>query len=215
MANDKQSGALSVDAAEVHNVPSIVGERLSLEAFSQLSGRLGGIPFVKLVVDRTIPEIHFVNNAVYRFHADYITQHLLGLKEADVDGAIDKYNFSFYQDPNRRFFLGILGFHKNSDQQPFFTLETVEVDTMSQDMLRSLYLEVRKMVDPIFPVLLKPANHLQEGYLSSSDSNEIPRIFAHDLFSSSKFSALNAGVTVGRLRSFRTEAEYAAARSSI
>ena len=208
-----ENGSKTTESEE--RVSSIFNERLSLEAFSQLSGRLGGIPFVKLVVDRPSTSIHFVNNAVYKFHADFITQELLNIPQGEADRDIDKYNFSFYQDPNRRFFLGILAFYKGADQQPFFTLETVEVDTMSEEMLREFYGVVRKMVDPIFPVLLKPANHLQEGYLASLDKTEIPRILAHDLFSSSKFSALHPGTTVGRLRCFMNEAEYAASRATI
>ncbi len=64
----------AVDAA------GLVGERLTLQAFAQLSGTLGGYPFVKVVVDRMNATVHFLNNAKYAFHADYIAERILGMK---------------------------------------------------------------------------------------------------------------------------------------
>jgi hypothetical protein len=208
------------EAAE-NEIRSIVGEKLSLAAFAQLAGTLAGYPFVKLVIDRPRGQIHFLNNARYPFHADYIAENLLGISVDEVDRDIDTYNRSFYQDPNRRFYLGILALHTRAeragalDERRFFSLETVEVDTMSEEMLRYLFATVKENVDPSIPLLLKPANHLQETILSSIDATEIPRIYAHELFASARYVALNKGVARGRLRAFRTESEYAASRSTL
>ena len=45
---------------------SVVGDKLSLAAFNQLSGCLAGIPFVKLVYDRVENKMHFINNSAYQ-----------------------------------------------------------------------------------------------------------------------------------------------------
>src|SRR5689334_8214135 len=61
------------------DVAALVGERLTLQAFAQLCGTLGGYPFVKIVIDRPTRTVHFLNNAKYAFHADYIGERLLNL----------------------------------------------------------------------------------------------------------------------------------------
>lgn len=205
---EPESGGPATDEV----VPSIVGERLSAAAFHQLAGNLAGYPFVKLVVDRPEQRIHFINNAAYQFHADYIAQHLLGLTPAQVEAEIDLHNQRFYHDPERPYYLAILALHTRKDRS-FFSLETVEVDTMTSEMVRFLYRFVRDNVDPSRPLLLKPANHLQETYVAAIPTAELPRVFAHELFSSATYVPLNAGTTRGRLRRFASEAAYRAAHA--
>ncbi|RZA01384.1 MAG: phosphoenolpyruvate synthase, partial [Proteobacteria bacterium] len=195
-------------------VRALINTRLVPEAFSQLAGNLAGYPFVKVVVDRANGAIHFLNNAAYPFHADYIAEALLGISSAEVDNKIDHYNRTFYFDPERRFYLGILSLHTRDDQR-FFALETVEVDTMSLEMLRYFYEFVRGWIDPALPLLVKPANHFQEAMLGSVDAIEIPRILSHELFASSPYVVLNRGSTRGRIRTFANEADYVAHRHTL
>lgn len=194
--------------------PALVGERLTTQAFNQLAGRLGGYPFVKVVVDRRSNKIHFLNNTLYQFHADYIGDHLLKIPRSQLEADIDAYNQSFYFDPDREFFLGILALHTREDQR-FYSLETVEVDTMDAAMVQEFHRVVKSHVDPAIPVLFKPANHLQEKIVVDVDASILPRVFAHELFARSEFIALNPGRAQGRLRAFRSEKEYIAAAATI
>ncbi|PRY30378.1 PEP/pyruvate-binding domain-containing protein [Umezawaea tangerina] len=192
------------------DVAALVGEQLSISAFNQLSGRLGGYSFVKVVVDRVNSTIHFINNAEHAFHAVYIGEQILGVSKDEMGRTIDKYNQGFYHDPDRRFYLGILALHTREDRR-IFSLETVEVDTMSSDMIVWFHHFVRDHVDPSLPLLFKPANHLQEQAVAQLPPAELPRILAHELFSSAQFVALNPGEAQGGLRAFRSADEYRAA----
>lgn len=200
---------------ELNPSPSaLVGERLTLEAFSQLSGNLAGYPFVKLVVDKTKATIHFINHASYQFHSDYIAEHLLGIPPAQLEKDIDAFNQSVYFAADRRFYLGVLALHQRSDRR-FFSLETVEVDTMSGEMIRFFYAFVRENLDPAIPLVFKPANHLQETTLTAIDPTQLPRVYSHELFASASFIPLNMGSSRGRLRAFRSEAEYRDQRATL
>jgi|GEM_PF-711588 len=195
------------------NVPGLVGERLTLEAFSQLSGNLAGYPFVKVIVDRqpnAKPVVHFINHRKYQFHSDYIAETFLGTSAAELDQRIDEFNKTVYLDPDRRFYLGVLSLHqqKNQGREKFFSIETVEIDTMTGPMLKFFFDSLKASLDPEFPLLFKPANHDQEAYMAKFDRAELPRVLSHELFSNARFIALNAGSAQGRLRAFRSEAEY-------
>lgn len=187
-------------------VAALVGERLSLSALQQLGGTLGGFSFVKVVVDRERSVIHFLNNERHSFHAIYIGEEILGVPEERVRAEIDSYNEAFYHAPDRRFLLGILARHPR-----MLSLETVEVDTMPAALIREFHAFVARYVDPALPLVFKPANQLQERIVREIPAAELPRVFAHELFSTAPFVALNPGTATGRLRAFRTEAEYRAA----
>ena len=208
------------------NISGIVGERLSLEAFSQLSGRLGGTPFVKVIVDRPSsdqagkkPIIHFLNHSQYQFHSDYIAENILGIRRQELDRDIDDFNQAVYLDPKRRFYLGIVALQrhlaKDGREERFFTLETVEIDTMDAEMVRFFYGFVKESVDPTLPLLFKPANHLQEKIARELDPVVLPRVFPHELFASARFIALNHGRARGRLRAFKSEEEYKKTRATL
>jgi hypothetical protein len=209
--------------ADTKGIRGIVGERLTMEAFMQLCGKLGGHTFVKVVVEKQLPKpvIHFINNSRYVFHADYIAENLLKVPVEELDAKCDEFNRSVYLSPDRRFFLGILALHtlvapavpgpqpsaaKNTDR--FFSLETVEIDNMDADMLRFLYGVVAEHLDPGLPLLFKPANHLQEAFVPALSAAGIPIVFSHELFSKANFIALNPGSARGRLRMFRSEEEF-------
>ncbi|WIV56950.1 PEP/pyruvate-binding domain-containing protein [Amycolatopsis nalaikhensis] len=187
-------------------VAALVGERLSLSALQQLGGTLGGYSFVKVVVDRERSLIHFLNNERHSFHAIYIGEEILGVPGERVRAEIDSYNEAFYHAPDRRFLLGILARHPR-----MLSLETVEVDTMPAALIREFHAFVARYVDPALPLVFKPANQLQERIVREIPAAELPRVFAHELFSTAPFVALNPGTATGRLRAFRTEAEYRAA----
>ncbi|SDZ08563.1 Pyruvate phosphate dikinase, PEP/pyruvate binding domain [Amycolatopsis xylanica] len=201
---------------DTESVAALVGEKLTLTAFNGLSGSLGGYAFVKVVVDRENSTIHFLNNARHSFHALYIGEEILGISQERMGARIDEFNQRFYHDADRRFYLGILALHTRREEETgqewrVFSLETVEVDTMSADMITYFYEFVRAHLDDSLPLLFKPANHLQERAILELSPTALPRILAHELFSSSQFVPLNSGVTTGRLRAFRDEAEYRAA----
>ncbi|HEY3469923.1 MAG TPA: PEP/pyruvate-binding domain-containing protein [Amycolatopsis sp.] len=187
-------------------VAALIGERLSLSALRQLGGTLGGYSFVKVVVDRERSVIHFLNNERHSFHAIYIGEEILGVPGERVRAEIDSYNEAFYHAPDRRFLLGILARHPR-----MLSLETVEVDTMPAALIREFHAFVARYVDPALPLVFKPANQLQERIVREIPAAELPRVFAHELFSTAPFVALNPGTATGRLRAFRTEAEYRAA----
>ncbi|MEO5970516.1 MAG: PEP/pyruvate-binding domain-containing protein [Bdellovibrionia bacterium] len=190
-------------------VRAIIGERLTLAAFSQLSGVLGGYPFVKLIVDRgdrDKPVIHFINHRRYQFHSDYLAENLQNITIEEQNDNIDSFNYSAYLDPDRRFYLGVLALHHRGDR--FFTLETAEIDAMDAEMIQFFYKFVKDSVDPAVPLLFKPANHFQEALTLAIDPTEIPRVFSHELSSSAEYIALNSGTARGRIRMFRTQEEY-------
>jgi len=193
---------------------AVIGERLGLEAFHQLSGRIAGYPFVKVVVDRPEGKIHFINNSAYKFHGDYIAECLLGMTPEAMELEIDKYNKSFYIEPERRFYLGVIALHARADRR-FFSLETVEVDTMNQEMMRYFYGMVREFLDPSLPLLFKPANHLQESMMRDMDPAWLPRIFSHELFATSEYVCLHPGQATGRLRVFASEDDYRLRKPSL
>lgn len=193
--------------AEEDAIASVIDEKLTLQAFHQLAGELGGFPFVKTVVDRKEGKIHFINNARYQFHADYVAERILKADLGETLNKIDDFNRSVYFDPARRFYLGIIAFHSRDEKQ-FFSLETVEVDTMDSRMLRFFYDFVKKNLDPVLPLFFKPANHLQESFMVEIDPAELPRIYSHEIFAAASFIALNKGRARGRLRFFGSEADY-------
>ncbi len=195
-------------------VRALIGEKLSLAAFNQLAGHLAGLPFVKIVVDKTNSEIHFINNHFYQFHADYIAENILGISIAKLEAELDQYNQSFYMDLNRRFYLGIIALNQTQDKK-FFSIETVEVDLMNAEMLKYFFSFVRDHIDISIPLLLKPANHMQESMMGSFDPILIPRIYAHEIFASSTFTALHPGVSKGRIRAFESQSEFTKQKSSI
>lgn len=199
-------------------IASVVGQKLTLEAFKQLSGRLAGVPFVKVVVDREKNQIHFINNSRYEFHSHYIAEQILGKSAEEIDHEIDQFNESVYHKPDRRFYLGIVGLHhreEGSVKRNFFTLETVEIDNMDKEMVRFFFNFVKANLDSTMPLLWKPANHLQETIVTSIEPTELPRVYNHELFASANYIALHPGRSKGRLRAFRTEADYKSQQSSL
>lgn len=199
-------------------IDSLVNQRLTLEVFKQLSGQLAGYSFVKIVVDRETKTIHFINHARYEFHAFYIGERILGVPAVELDRDIDTFNQSVYHAPDRRFFLGIIALHKRTEKgqdRRFFTLETVEVDTMSAEMLTFFFDFVKTYLDATIPALWKPANHLQETIAATIDPARLPRVYTHELFTSAQFIALHPGHAVGRLRAFASEESYRAAQATL
>ncbi len=203
-------------------VKAVVGEKLSLEAFAQLAGNLAGYPFIKVVVDRPKGTIHFINNARYQFHGFYIAENLLGISTEQLDREIDAFNQSVYLNADRRFYLGVLALHSPVEKghpekiaRRFFSLETVEIDNMNAEMVKYFCQFVKDHLDPAIPLLFKPANHLQETIVNQIPPDSLPRIFSHELFSSSRFVPLNPGKAQGRLRAFKTDEDYRKAASTI
>ncbi len=192
-------------------VPGFSGQKLTLSLFTQMAGKLAGHPFVKVVLDRETGKAHFINNNRYPFHADYVGEQILGKPPGAIDLEIDAFNQTVYFDADRRFYFGILSLQKTPDAVPeinFLTLETVEVDTMDRSMVEFFFRGVKEWVDPLIPVLFKPANTLQEAIVKEIDPASLPRIFSHELFATARFIALNPGRSLGRIRAFKSEMDY-------
>ena len=197
-------------------VRGIVGERLTRAAFHHLSGNLAGYPFVKVVVDRTHPEkpsVHFINNNAFQFHADYVAEVMLGTTAQELDKRIDEFNQSVYFSPDRIFVFGTLSLHRQ--EELFFTLETVEVDTMEDELLLYFFRTVRSHLDRQIPLFFKPANHNQEDIAQRVSKEKLPRIYSHELHASADYLALNPGQARGRLRCFSNFKEYEDVRHSL
>ncbi|WP_225827739.1 PEP/pyruvate-binding domain-containing protein [Streptomyces naphthomycinicus] len=198
---------------------TVVGANLSLPLFRTLSGVLAGHPYLKIVVDRADDTWHLLDTRVHPFHVDYIATRVLGMTLDELDKSLDAFNASVYTDPGRRFLLGVLSLHAEEEpdggEHPFLVLETTEADTMQGPLLEEFYLYVRKRVDGRLPLLLKPANHGQEHELASVGEADVPRILSHELFGNRTRTCLNPGEAEGRLRHFRTLAEYEAAAADL
>lgn len=175
--------------------------------FEKLSGVLSGYPFIKVVVNRSTGDIHFIRNDRYAFHADYIAEQILHMPIAELELNLDAFNKEVYLSTDRRFYLGILALHKR-DSGSFLTLETSEIDNMSAEMIQELYLRTLRRLKLGLPLLFKPANHIQEALVANIDPNDLPRTTNHELFASAAYVALNPGKTKGRIRIFKSEEEF-------
>ncbi|ROP47672.1 PEP/pyruvate-binding domain-containing protein [Streptomyces sp. PanSC9] len=198
---------------------TVVGANLSLPLFRTLSGVLAGHPYLKVVLDRSEDTWHLLDTRVHPFHVNYIATRILGMTLDELDADLDAFNASVYMDPERRFLLGVLSLHTDDDpdgsERPFLVLETTEADTMGGALLEEFYTYVRGRVDGRLPLLLKPANHGQEQELASIGEARVPRILSHELFGNRTRTCLNPGEAEGRLRYFRSTAEYAAAAAEL
>ncbi|WP_367123310.1 PEP/pyruvate-binding domain-containing protein [Streptomyces phytohabitans] len=210
---------LSTGAPEAATDRTVVGEHLSLPLFHTLSGVLAGHPYVKVVVDRAEGDWHVLDAAAHPFHVNYIATRVLGMELAELDAGLDAFNASVYADPDRRFLLGVLSLHSGEDadgrERPFLVLETTEADTMHGALLEFFHGFVRDRVDARLPLLLKPANHVQEEELAAVSEQSVPRVLGHELFGTRTRTALNTGEAVGRLRRYATVEEYEAAAGGL
>ncbi|KWT60664.1 phosphoenolpyruvate synthase [Streptomyces albus subsp. albus] len=210
---------LPVSVADPATDRTVVGENLSLPLFRTLSGVLAGHPYLKVVVDRAEGTWHLLDTAAHPFHVNYIATRVLGMSLDELDARLDEFNASVYMDPGRRFLLGVLSLHTDEDREgrerTFLVLETTEADTMHGELLEFFYTFVRERVDGRLPLLLKPANHGQEEALAAVSEQRVPRILGHELFGSRTRVPLNAGEATGRLRCFKTVAEYEAAADGL
>ncbi|WP_328324756.1 PEP/pyruvate-binding domain-containing protein [Kribbella sp. NBC_00382] len=187
-------------------VPALPADRLTLADFSGLATTVAGYPYVKLVLDQETSTVHLIDGAERMLHVQYVAERILGMTRAELARNLDAFNDSVYRVGDRRFLLGTLALHDRPEHGGlFFSLETVEVDTMGPDLLGTFYRTVRALIDDAVPVLLKPANHLQEGFLQDTTT---PLILAHELYSTAPYVPLNPGTTTGRLRVFTDEGAY-------
>ena len=199
--------------------PALVDVPLTLDTMHGLAGELAGQTFVKVVYDREQGALHALDHARCEFHVNHVGW-LLGLDETEIDARLDSLNHELYQAPGRRFLAGIIAVHRRADapvgEEPVFcSLETTEVDGMGADLLVEFHDAVRARLDPALSLLLKPAHHAQETLVAAIDAERLPRIMAHELYSTAPFVPLNPGTTQGRLRVFADEQSYRAEIDSL
>ncbi|MFK4084728.1 PEP/pyruvate-binding domain-containing protein [Kribbella sp. NPDC020789] len=186
-------------------IPALPHAHLTLTDFEGLATTVAGYPYVKLVLDQETSTVHLIDGADRLLHVQYVAERILGMTRSELARNLDAFNDSVYRAPGRRFLLGTLALHERPEYGGrFFSLETVEVDTMDAHLLHTFYRTVRALVDASIPVLLKPANHLQESF----PADGVPRILAHELYSTAPYVPLNPGTTTGRLRVFGSEEAY-------
>lgn len=188
----------------------IINERLTREAFSSLCGKLAGVPFVKVVVERAEGRVHFLNHQNYKFHSDYIAEQILEEATQSLDQRLDAFNEEVYHSPERRFLLGTLGRHESKKGRRFLTLETVEVDSMGPPLIQEMYTAVQALLEPRMRLFFKPNNHQQE-----LDAESVPTITASALFEEADYLPLNSGDAEGRLRIFQDEKAFRSQRDSL
>ncbi|MFF8266540.1 PEP/pyruvate-binding domain-containing protein [Streptomyces sp. NPDC016562] len=191
---------------------------LTLPLFEQLAGMLGGHPYVKVVVDRDQGRWHVLDSSVHSFHVNYIATEIQGLSLDQLDAELDRFNHDVYQDPARRFLLGVLSLHSRGGperDEPFMVLETTEADTMGADLLTEFHAFVRAHLDPALELLVKPANHAQESALAAVPETVVPRARGHALLATTPFVPLTLASATGRLRAFASREEYLAARADL
>ncbi|MFF1643573.1 PEP/pyruvate-binding domain-containing protein [Streptomyces sp. NPDC058246] len=193
--------------------PAPGADVLDMPRFRRLSGILAGRPYVKVVVDRDKQQWHVLDSTEYALHTHYIAERILGKTWADVHTDLEALSHSVYQDPERRFLLGVLCWHpkaadQSAEQRQFMVLETVGADTMGRELLTEFYTFVRRRLDETLSLFLKPANHGQEQALADVPHSEVPRIAWHQLYTDVDYAALNVGETCGRLRFFASDEDY-------
>lgn len=193
---------------------ALIDERLTLAAFPALAGRVSGIPYVKLLLDKETGSLHFIADAAYRFHSDYVAERILGIPAAALDARIDEWNRENYRDPRRRFLIGTVAL-LTRDRKPLFALETADIDDMGPALIEELYAATRRLVDPTVPLVFKPANHGQEVAITAVDPARVPRVLARELFGDATYVPLCPGRAEGRLRIFRSEADFRRAAASV
>jgi hypothetical protein len=198
----------------VEDAPAaVIDERVGLASFRALAGRLAGLAFVKVVVERASRRTHFIDEGRYRFHSDYIGEQILGVPGAEIDRDIDRFNRSIYHDEDRRFYVGSVALHEG--EKPYFTLETVEIDTMGEAMILEFYDAVRAWLDPAYALFFKPSSHDQEAVVARLAVDRLPRVLSHELAAETRYLPLHPGRARGRLRRFRDAEQYRAERASI
>ncbi|UQA97452.1 PEP/pyruvate-binding domain-containing protein [Streptomyces halobius] len=202
-------------------IPAGLDVPLTVPAFGRLAGSLAGIPFVKLVVDLDDATLHFIDSTGNPLHVQYMAKHILDVPLDDLLSDIDTFNHEVYARPDRRFCLGVLALHRrpgvdgSEPESVFMSLETVEADTMTGDLLLTFYRHVRAHIHPSVPLFLKPANHVQEGSVADIPPGELPRVPAHELLSRRTYVPLNPGTAHGRLRVFRSACAYRASADTL
>ena len=196
---------------------ALVNENLTVPAFHALAGKLAGVEFVKVVVERSSKKVHFINEARYRFHSDYIAEQILGVTSQSIDDQIDSFNQSVYLSPDRQYYIATLTLHDHNavTNKPFFALQTVEIDNMGADIMIDMVNAVRRFLDQTFSLFFRPASYEQEKTVAQVSIADLPRVYNHEIFSNAKYIALNPGQARGRLRMFYSLEDYQKARSSL
>lgn len=194
---------------------SLVGQKISHIQFLSLAGTLAGIPFVKIVVDReNNNQIHFLHHETYPLHAYYVCDHILKEPQNEFLKHIDAFNESVYQNPNRRFYFGLIQWIHHQGKH-YYALETVEVDNMDAAMMKDFYQIVKSNIDSRYPLLFKTANHGQEKEINEISPQELPRVFPFELYENANYISLNPGKTKGRIRVFLSELAYQTSKNTI
>jgi hypothetical protein len=201
--------------AEAADLKAYVNERLTQIQFDRLSGVLGGVPFVKLVIDRDQKnKMHFLNDRFYHLHAYYVGDCILNESRDGFFKKIDAFNDAVYHSDQRRFYFGTIG-RITLESRTVYVLETQEIDSMGKVLIEDLFALVKQFMDPSMELIFKPANQAQEKALELIPNQDIPRILTTEIYAKSKFISLNNGSSEGRVRCFLSEIEFQAALGTI
>lgn len=194
---------------------ALVDQRLSKIHFDQFCGVLANIPFIKIVIDRhDNNRTYFLNDRFYRFHSDFVADHIVKIPQEVFFKDIDRFNESVYHSDQRRFYFATLGRIKK-DNRSVYLLETQEIDNMGKDLIEDLFRIVKTNIEPNFDLVFKPANHSQESSVAGISAKIIPRMLTSEIYATANYISLNPGVAEGRLRCFHTEEEFHKAHATL
>jgi phosphoenolpyruvate synthase/pyruvate phosphate dikinase len=169
---------------------------------------LANIPFVKFIIDRSNNNtIHFLNDRFYHLHAYYVADHIEKIPQDVFFKNIDSFNENNYHSDNRKYYFGTIGRIKRENRS-LYLLETQEIDSMGAALIEELFSIVKANIDSSFELIFKPANHTQEKAIEEIPVKKIARILTSEIYATSTFIALNAGISEGRIRYFSSLEEF-------
>jgi hypothetical protein len=168
-------------------------ERIQSRAqFEQLArvefeGRFNSTPNVMFAIDRLEKgRVYYINSRRYRFHQEFLAANYLTLERGR------KFYEANYQSPARRFLLGAIAWHGNSQK---FTFEFWEGDILNRGLLEETY---RQLSSTFFEQLrFKPNSIAQEQVAGSTD---VPYVLSKEFDDTGDYVALNIAKGIGVLR---------------
>jgi hypothetical protein len=149
--------------------------------------------FGKFIIDIKSDDIYFIDVNIFKLHADFVLDHLLGLPWTSDN--IREYNRNYERD-KPRFILGYLTHHLDVDAWTFAFWAGDKIDARG-------IARVRAHLDKTFFVkklLFRPDSPAQLAVAKEVERLGIPTITNDRIYKSARYQSFNNGRAVGRLR---------------
>ena len=163
-------------------------------AASDASSVFGGTQSVKVIVDRQLDRVYFLQSRRWPLHFDFAARFLSTPGEPIVDGW--HFNQVEYHEPERRFVLGTL---QHFPARNLWTFELYAGDTLAVAPTLGALASVRKQV--FFGKLLRyrpvPAAHIAA---QAEFAKHIGVATSAELFDAVQYQAIELGSAIGRVR---------------